>query len=92
MPTSAADGGDIFVLLPGLVCLLALGELVWRSKHLVLAFALGHIGATLIVAVGLAVAIEAEWLPMSIEHANDVGVSYGAACVLGALMAVIPRR
>ena len=86
------DGGDIYVLLPGLVCLLALGEIVWRSGHLVLAFALGHIGATLIVAAGLAVAIEAGWLPMSIMHASDVGVSYGAAGVLGALMAVIPRR
>jgi hypothetical protein len=86
------DDGYIYVLLPGLVCLLALGELVWRSGHLVLAFALGHVGATLIVAAGLAVAIEAGWLPMSIAHASDVGVSYGAAGVLGALMAVIPRR
>jgi hypothetical protein len=86
------DGGGIFVLLPGLVCLLALGELVWRGGHLVLAFALGHIGATLIVAAGLAVAIDTGWLPMSIAHASDVGVSYGAAGVLGALMAVIPRR
>jgi hypothetical protein len=40
------DGGDIYVLLPGLVCLLALGELVWRSGYLVIAFAFGHIGAT----------------------------------------------
>jgi hypothetical protein len=87
-----ADDGDIFVLLPGLVCLLALGELVWRGGHLVLAFAVGHIGATLIVAAGLAVAVEAGWLPMSIAHASDVGVSYGAAGVLGALVAVIPRR
>src|SRR6478672_5810806 len=46
--------GQVYVLLPGLVCLLALAELLWRSGRLVLAFALGHIGATLIVAVGLA--------------------------------------
>jgi hypothetical protein len=86
------DGGGIYIVLPGLVCLLALGELVWRSGHLVLAFALGHIGATLIVAAGLAVAIQVGWLPMSIADASDVGVSYGAAGVLGALMAAIPRR
>ena len=86
------DGGDIYVVLPGLVCLLALGELVWRSGHLVLAFALGHLGASVIVAAGLAVAIEAGWLPISTAHASDVGVSYGAAGVLGALMAAIPRR
>ena len=86
------DGGDIYVLLPGLGCLLALGELVWRSGYLVIAFAFGHIGATLIVAAGLAVAIAAGWLPISIAHASDVGVSYGAAGVLGALIAVIPPR
>ena len=77
------DGGDIYVLLPGLGCLLALGELVWRSGYLVIAFAFGHIGATLIVTAGLAVAIAAGWLPISIAHASDVGVSYGAARRVG---------
>jgi len=86
------DGGDIFVWLPGLVCLLALGELIWRGKGLVLTFAVGHIGATLIVAAGLVVALEAGWLPFSIARATDVGTSYGAVCVLGALTASIPSR
>ncbi|MCV7352894.1 hypothetical protein H7K15_22470 [Mycobacterium parmense] len=87
------DGGDhIFYWLPGLVCLLALGELIWRGRGLVLAFAVGHIGATLIVAVGLVVAVETGWLPFSIARASDVGISYGAVCVLGALTASIPTR
>ena len=86
------DSGAIYVWLPGLVCLLALGELIWRSRGLVVAFAVGHIGATLIVAVGLAAALEAGWLPMSVARASDVGVSYGAVCVLGALTASIPPR
>jgi Rhomboid-like protein len=86
------DGGNVFAWLPGLVCLLALGELIWRSKGLLLAFAVGHIGATLIVAVGLVGAVEAGWLPVSIARASDVGVSYGAVCVLGALTASIPSR
>jgi len=86
------DSGAIYVWLPGLVCLLALGELIWRSRGLVVAFAVGHIGATLIVAVGLAAALEAGWLPMSIARASDVGVSYGAVCVLGALTVSIPPR
>jgi hypothetical protein len=86
------DGGDIYVWLPGLVCLLALGELIWRSKGLVIAFAVGHIGATVIVAVGLVIALRAGWLPFSITRATDVGVSYGAVCVLGALTASIPSR
>src|SRR5262249_28010318 len=87
-----SDGGNVFMWLPGLVCLLALGELIWRSKGLVVAFTVGHIGATLIVAVGLATALEAGWLPMTLAHASDVGISYGAVCVLGALTASIPSR
>jgi hypothetical protein len=86
------DSDAIYVWLPGLVCLLALGELIWRSRGLVVAFAVGHIGATLMVAVGLAAALEAGWLPMSVARASDVGVSYGAVCVLGALTASIPSR
>ena len=86
------DGDDIYFLLPGLVSLLALGELLWRGRGLVLAFAVGHVGATLLVAVGLAVAIGAGWLPISVAHASDVGISYGAAAVLGGLTTVIPLR
>jgi hypothetical protein len=86
------EGDDIYFLLPGLVCLLALGELVWRGRGLILAFAVGHVGATLLVAMGLAVAIGAGWLPISVAHASDVGISYGAAAVLGGLTAVIPPR
>ncbi len=86
------DGGDVFSWLPGLVCLLALGELIWRSKGLLIAFTLGHIGATLLVAVGLVAAVQNRWVPISVAHATDVGVSYGAVCVLGALTASIPAR
>jgi hypothetical protein len=87
-----SDGGDIVAWLPGLVCLLALGELIWRSKGLLIAFAIGHIGATLLVAIWLTFAVEAGLLPISIAHATDVGVSYGAVSVLGALTASIPSR
>jgi len=82
----------VYAWLPGLVCLLALGELIWRGKGLVIAFAVGHIGATLIVAAGLVVALEAGWLPFSVARATDVGMSYGAVGVLGALTASIPSR
>src|SRR5262245_29681111 len=85
------EGHDIYVILPGLVCLLAVGELIWRGRRLAFAFVLGHLGATGVVAIGLTVAIAAGWLPISVAHASDVGISYGAAGVLGALTAVIPR-
>jgi hypothetical protein len=86
------SSGFIYVWLPGLICLLALAELFWRSRRLILAFGLGHVGATLIVAVGLAAAIRFGWLPISVARASDVGISYGAVAVLGALTVVIPPR
>jgi hypothetical protein len=86
------SGDNIFVWLPGFVCLLALGELIWLGRGLLIAFAVGHIGATLLVAVWLATAVEAGWLPISVARADDVGISYGAVCVLGALTASIPSR
>ena len=82
--------GQTYLLLPGLMCLLALAELLWRGRRLIRAFALGHIGATLIVAAGLAVAIKLGWVPSSITRASDVGLSYGAVAVLGTLTAAIP--
>lgn len=87
-----ADTGPIYLWLPGLVCLLALAELLWRTGRLAMVFATGHIGATLLVAAGLAASVKFGWLPWSITVARDVGMSYGAAAVLGALTAAIPRR
>lgn len=84
--------GQTYLLLPGLVCLLALAELLWCSRRLLQAFALGHVGATLIVAAGLAGSIEFGWLPRSVAGASDVGLSYGAIAVLGTLTAAIPAR
>jgi hypothetical protein len=86
------DAGPIWFWLPCLVCLLALAELIWRSGRLALVFITGHIGTTLLVAFGLTAAIELGWLPLSISHASDVGVSYGAVAVLGALTAAVPRQ
>jgi hypothetical protein len=86
------DAGPIWFWLPCLFCLLALAELIWRSGRLALVFVTGHVGTTLLVAVGLTAAIEFGWLPLSISRASDVGVSYGAVAVLGALTAAIPRR
>jgi hypothetical protein len=86
------DAGPIWFWLPCLVCLLALAELIWRSGRMALVFVTGHVGATLLVAIGLTAAIEFGYLPLSISRASDVGVSYGAVAVLGALTAAIPRR
>jgi hypothetical protein len=84
--------GPMYIWLPGLVCLLAVAELLWRSSRLAVTFVLGHVVATLVVAAGLAAAIWFGWLPISVAHASDVGISYGAAAVLGALTAAVPAR
>lgn len=84
--------GQTYLLLPGLVCLLALAELLWCSRRVLQAFILGHVGATLVVAGGLAAAIEFGWLPRSLAGVSDVGLSYGAMAVLGTLTAAIPVK
>jgi hypothetical protein len=86
------DAGPIYVWLPGLICLLAVAELTFRSGLLAATFAVGHVGATLLVAAGLTAAVEFGWLPLSVSRATDVGMSYGAAAVLGSLTAAIPSR
>src|ERR1700740_517372 len=86
------DAGPLYFGLPFLTCLLALAELHLRTIRLVVAFVVGHIGATLVVAAALAAAVEFGWMPASITRASDVGMSYGALAVLGAMTAVIPSR
>ena len=49
------DAGPIYIWLPGLVCLLAVAELMWGSARLVVAFMVGHLGATLLVAASISV-------------------------------------
>lgn len=86
------DAGPLWFWLPFLTCLLALAELHLHTIRLVIAFVVGHIGATLVVAAALASAVEFGWLPISISRASDVGMSYGALAVLGAMTAAIPQR
>ena len=86
------EAGPVYVWLPGLVCLLSVAELLWRRGRLMLAFAVGHIGATLLVAIGLTAGVELGYLSTDVTRATDVGMSYGASAVLGALTAAIPRR
>jgi hypothetical protein len=86
------EAGPLYFWMPFLACLLALAELHLRSMRLMVAFLVGHVGATLVVVAALAAAIELGWMPVSIARASDVGMSYGALAVIGALTATIPRR
>lgn len=93
--SSAAVIGDTdsaLSIVPLFACLLALAELRFGALQTVRVFLAGHIGATLLVALGLWVAVDAEWLPRSIGHAEDVGISYGAVALFGSLVALVPPR
>lgn len=86
------ESGRVYLWLPGLMALLALGELLWESRRLVVAFVVGHVGATLLVAGGIAAALAVGRVAPSIVYVTDVGMSYGAVAVLGSFTAAIPRR
>ncbi|QIS01970.1 hypothetical protein F5X71_06260 [Nocardia brasiliensis] len=86
------DVGVAWLIMPMLACLLALAELRFGALHMVRVFLAGHIGATLLVAAGLWVAVEFDWLPASVRWSEDVGISYGAMALIGALVFVVPRR
>ena len=95
------DAGPLYFWLPFLTCLLALAELHLRTIRLIVAFVVGHIGATLLVAAALAAAVEFGWLPL-VRHpgqrrgdelrsargarSDDGGDSPALACGLGRLV------
>ncbi|RDI62983.1 rhomboid-like protein [Nocardia pseudobrasiliensis] len=86
------DNSAALVIIPLLVSLLALAELRFGAWQVIRIFLAGHIGATLLVALGLWVAVEAGWLPVDITRAEDVGISYGALALIGAFFALLPHR
>lgn len=86
------DDGNAWVLLPLVGAALAAGELLWGSRTLIGLFAIGHIGATLIVFVGLLLGTHLSLVSTAVDNAADVGISYGLAAVIGALAFEMPRR
>jgi len=92
LSSAFVDTDSALTTVPLLACLLALVELRFGAWHTVRTFLAGHIGATLLVAVGLWVAVSQHWLPGSIGDSEDVGVSYGAMTLFGSLIVIVPRR
>lgn len=77
-----------------LVMLVALAYAqAWVGRFATLVVAvIGHVGATLFVSVLLVTGLGVHLLPRSIVFAEDVGVSYALAAVLGWLTARVPHR
>ena len=79
-----------FLLLLALV--LAPAEVWLGTFRLILVFALGHVGATLITAVAISHGLFSSPDSDGIARAIDVGVSYGVFCVAGVLTYRLPMR
>lgn len=73
-----------------LAALMAVIELSWGSWSAIGVFAAGHVGATAIVAVGLAIGVRHGWAAPAVSHAVDVGISYGVMALVGAVVAGLP--
>jgi hypothetical protein len=83
------------VLVEGRACLpavlgLGIAELVWGAVAMVAVFLYGHLAATLLVFAGLVTGLALHRLSQDVAGAADVGPSYGALAVLGALL--VSRR
>ena len=62
------------------------------SGRTITVFALGHVGATLLTAVGLWLALKGDLVESSVVHAIDVGASYGFVALAGVATHLLPRR
>lgn len=74
-----------------LVVLAYLQAFVGRLAALVVGL-VGHVGASLVVALGLAAGIFHGVVDKSVASATDVGVSYVMASAMGFLVLAVPRR
>jgi hypothetical protein len=81
----------LWILAPLVVVYGAAQRWLGRTPTVIVAV-LGHVGATLFVAMLLAAAIDRGLLDPSVARAPDVGVSYGLAAVAGLLVARVPHR
>jgi hypothetical protein len=84
--------GPAWTMVPLLGCVLVLAELRFGSRRMVETFMAGHIGATLLVALGLFVGVRAHWIGRSVGWVQDVGVSYGTMALIGAFAVMLPQR
>jgi hypothetical protein len=83
------------VFLPFLVLLavvLAPAEEWLGTFRLILVFALGHVGATLVTAVAIGHGYFVSAGEPGLSRTIDVGVSYGSLCIAGVLTYRLPRR
>ena len=67
-------------------------ELWLGTGRWLVAFVTGHVGATLLTAAGLSVAVDSGWVSRRLTRTIDVGYSYGTLCLAALLVYRLPRR
>ena len=76
----------------GLLLVMVPAERVLGTRRWIAVFALGHVVASVVTVVGIALAVRQGMLPQRITGATDVGVSYGSAAVLAVAVHLLPHR
>ncbi|MFE2146385.1 rhomboid-like protein [Streptomyces sp. NPDC059456] len=90
--TSVDFVGTLITFGLGVCCSLAWVEARWGKRRAAAVFLGGHVAATLLTAVVIAVAVQHGWYPAAVRQALDYGVSYGAQTVLAIATVALPRR
>ncbi|WP_159393492.1 rhomboid-like protein [Streptomyces sp. TN58] len=83
--------GTLITLGLGVCCFLAWAEYRWGAPRAMAVFLGGHVAATLLTAVVIAVALRQGWYPPAVRQGLDFGVSYGAQAVLAVGTLALPR-
>ncbi|MFE7528713.1 rhomboid-like protein [Kitasatospora sp. NPDC057542] len=88
---STGFGGTLITLGLGVCCCLAWAERRFGSLRAAAVLLYGHIGATLITAAVILLALRHGWYPESVRQASDYGISYGAQTLLALATLAVPR-
>jgi hypothetical protein len=79
------EGGFPWVTIIGFLTVMAFAERWLGTLRWIFVFAVGHVGATLIVVTGISYAVHRHLIPLKVVVATDVGSSYGFSAVLAVL-------
>jgi hypothetical protein len=83
---------SLIVLVAAFLLVLAPLERRIGTARWLVGFAAGHIGATLIVALGLLIGVHAGLVDASVSRSVDVGWSYGGMALAAVVSYLLPRR
>ncbi|CAM5599755.1 rhomboid-like protein [Kitasatospora aureofaciens] len=88
---STGFGGTLITLGLGIVVGLAWAERRYGTPRAAAVFLAGHVGATLITALVILLALHQGWYPADVREASDYGISYGAQASLAFAVLALPR-